>query len=92
VWVQSLPYDLVPKFLEPAGTTHGTLKARITHGHVIVKPNLLIFKLLAGYGYLFFGYAPGPDLAWQVAVIESDPCISSENSYISKSRRARAGL
>jgi len=26
-------------------------------GHVIVKPNLLIFKLLAGYGYLFFCYA-----------------------------------
>ena len=26
-------------------------------GHVIVEPNLLIFKLLAGYGYLFFGYA-----------------------------------
>jgi hypothetical protein len=24
---------------------------------VIVKPNLFIFKLLAGYGYLFFGYA-----------------------------------
>jgi hypothetical protein len=23
-----------------------------------VKPNLLILKLLAGYGYLFFGYAP----------------------------------
>ena len=45
-----------------------------------------------GMGVFFFGYAPGPDLAWQVAVIESDPCISSENSYISKSRRARAGL
>jgi len=28
------------------------------HGHVIVKPNLLIFKLIAGYGYLFFGLCP----------------------------------
>jgi len=27
-------------------------------GHVIVKPNLFIFKLLAGYGYLFFGLCP----------------------------------
>jgi len=27
-------------------------------GHVIVKPNLLIFKVLAGYGYLFFGLCP----------------------------------
>ena len=26
-------------------------------GNVIVKPNLLIFELLAGYGCLFFGYA-----------------------------------
>ncbi len=25
--------------------------------HVIVKLNLLIFKVLAGYGCLFFGYA-----------------------------------
>ena len=61
-------------------------------GHVIVKPNLLIFKLLAGYGYLFFGYAPGPDLAYQDAVMESEAFITSENSCISKSRRARAGL
>ena len=61
-------------------------------GHVIVKPNLLIFKLLAGYGYLFFGYAPGPDLAYQDAVMESEAFITSENSWISKSRRARAGL
>jgi len=30
----------------------------IGHGHVIVKPNLLIFKVLAGYGYLFFGLCP----------------------------------
>jgi len=29
----------------------------LMQGHVIVKPNLLIFKLLPGYGYLFFGYA-----------------------------------
>jgi len=28
------------------------------HGHVIVKRNLFIFKLLAGYGYLFFGLCP----------------------------------
>ena len=31
-------------------------------GNVIVKPNLLIFKLIAGYGYLFFvmPYNMGP--------------------------------
>jgi hypothetical protein len=34
-------------------------------GHLILKPNLLILKLLAGYGCLFFGYAPGPDLAYR---------------------------
>jgi len=34
-----------------------TLPCRWLQGHVIVKPNLLSFKLLAGYGYLFFGYA-----------------------------------
>jgi hypothetical protein len=37
-------------------------------GHVIVKPRLLIFKLIAGYGCLFFGYAPGPDLACKASV------------------------
>jgi len=34
---------------------------------------------------------PGPDLACQDAVMESDALISSENSCISKSRRTRAG-
>jgi len=28
------------------------------HGNVIVKPNLLIFQLLAGYRYLFFWIMP----------------------------------
>ena len=36
--------------------------------HVIVKPNLLIFKLLAGYGYLLFGYDPGPD-PWHIKML-----------------------
>jgi hypothetical protein len=31
-----------------------------------------------GYGYLFFGYAPGPDLACQDAVRESEAFISSQ--------------
>jgi hypothetical protein len=31
---------------------------KFDHGHVIVKPNLLILKLIAGYGYLFFGLCP----------------------------------
>jgi hypothetical protein len=31
---------------------------RINQGHVIAKPNLLILRLLAGYGYLFFGLCP----------------------------------
>jgi len=35
---------------------------------------------------------PGPDLACQDAVIESEALISSENSCISTFRRARAGL
>jgi len=34
---------------------------------------------------------PGPDLAWQDAVMESEAFISNENSYISTSRRTRAG-
>jgi len=34
---------------------------------------------------------PGPDLACQDAVMESKAFVSSENSCISKSRRARAG-
>jgi hypothetical protein len=34
------------------------LPKRGEQGHVIVKPNLLIFELLAGYGYLFFGLCP----------------------------------
>ncbi len=28
------------------------------HGHVIVKPNLLIFKVLQGMGIFFLDYAP----------------------------------
>jgi hypothetical protein len=35
----------------------GSAQLRETQGHVIVKPKLLILKLVAGYGYLFFGYA-----------------------------------
>jgi len=34
---------------------------------------------------------PGPDLAYQDAVMESEAFISSENSCISTSRRTRAG-
>jgi hypothetical protein len=34
---------------------------------------------------------PGPDLAWQDVVMENEAFISSENSCISTSRRARAG-
>ena len=34
---------------------------------------------------------PGPDLACQDAVMESEAFISSEDSWISTSRRARAG-
>jgi hypothetical protein len=30
----------------------------VDQGHFIVKRNLLISKLLAGYGYLFFGLCP----------------------------------
>jgi hypothetical protein len=61
-------------------------------GNITVKLKLLIFELLAGYGCLFFGYAPGPDLAYQDAVMETEAFITSENSCISKSCRARAGL
>jgi hypothetical protein len=35
---------------------------------------------------------PGPDLAWQDAVMQSEAFISSENSCISTSHRTRAGL
>ena len=67
-------------------------RLRLTdQGHVIVKPNLLTFKLIVGYGCLFFDYAPGPDLACQDAVMESEAFISSENSCISTSPRTRAG-
>ncbi len=34
---------------------------------------------------------PGPDLAWQDAVMESQAFITSEYNCISTSRRARAG-
>jgi len=34
---------------------------------------------------------PGPDLACQDAVMESEAFVSSEDSWISTSRRARAG-
>jgi len=46
------------------------------------------------YIHLLFGslaQTPGPDLACQDAVMESKAFVSSENSCISKSRRARAG-
>ena len=36
-------------------------------------------------------WTPGPDPAWQDAVMESEAFISSGNSSISTSRRARAG-
>jgi len=32
--------------------------AKDGHGHVIVKHNVLIFKLIGGYGCLFFGLCP----------------------------------
>jgi hypothetical protein len=34
---------------------------------------------------------PGPDLAWQHVVMQSEAFIISENSCILTSRRARAG-
>ena len=34
---------------------------------------------------------PGPDLAWQDAVMQSEAFIISENSCISTSPRTRAG-
>jgi hypothetical protein len=42
--------------------------------------------------YLYsLAQTPGPDLACQDAVMESEAFISSETSCISTSRRARAG-
>jgi len=42
-------------------------------------------------GTLALAQTPGPDLAWQDAVMQSEAFIMSENSCISTSRRARAG-
>jgi len=47
-----------------------------------------MITLFNGAGIPLF---PGPDLACQDAVMESKAFVSSENSCISKSRRARAG-
>jgi hypothetical protein len=43
-------------------------------------------------GIFFLDYAPGPDLAYQDAVMESEAFITSENSCISKSLRALRGV
>ena len=48
-----------------------------------------IIALFNGAGIPVF---PGPDLAWQDAVIESEEFISSENSCISTSRRTLRGV
>jgi len=40
---------------------------------------------------LALAQTPGPDLAWQDAVMQSEAFIISENSCISTSHRARAG-
>jgi len=40
---------------------------------------------------LALAQTPGPDLALQDAVMQSEALISSENSCISSSRRTRAG-
>ena len=46
-----------------------------------------------GIFFLFMPLAqtPGPDLAYQDAVMEGEAFVSSEDSWISTSRRARAG-
>jgi hypothetical protein len=41
--------------------------------------------------YVSLAQTPGPDLAWQEAVMQSEAFIISENSCIPTSRRARAG-
>jgi hypothetical protein len=42
--------------------------------------------------YLYpLAQTPGPDLAWQDAVMQSEAFIISENSCMLTSRRARAG-
>jgi len=45
----------------------------------------------SGLNVYALAQTPGPDLAWQDAVMESEAFRSSENSCISTSRRARAG-
>ena len=51
----------------------------------------LPFKINIPLFHHSLAQTPGPDLACQDAVMESKAFVSSENSCISKSRRARAG-
>jgi len=54
-----LPPALSPIANRPIDALTGEIPvAKDGHGHVIVKHNVLIFKLLAGYGCLFFGLCP----------------------------------
>ena len=57
----------------------------------INKIFLYVLYLPAGRQVLKILSIPGPDLACQDVVMESEALISSENSCISTSRRARAG-
>jgi len=43
------------------------LSLYLTRGHVIVKYNLLIFKLIGGYGYLFLIMPFDMGLCWVVS-------------------------
>jgi len=45
-------------FDKPKTPSRRCQNSPLGHAHIIVKPNLLILKLLAGYGYLFFGLCP----------------------------------
>ena len=52
---------------------------------------ILSFSFKHRYFSPSLAQTPGPDLAWQDAVMQSEAFIVSENSCIPTSRRARAG-
>ena len=60
-------------------------------GIVNCRLSVVGYRLRLVFTLNFRHLNPGPDLAWQDAVMQSEAFIISENSCIPTSRRARAG-
>jgi len=70
-----------------------TLRLRVIHerNYTFIRQKYGGLSMEMSFFTMPLAQTPGPDLACQDAVMESEAFISSENSCISTSRRTRGG-